>query len=233
MPIIPDHSLMTPYINALKADADPERAPQMAQYHKVTRPYLGLMNKQIDDMVKIWRRELSVDNRVTLADQLWNTNIYEGRLAAAKLLTQNRMDPDYQAWSLMYSWAQDFDSWAIADHVCMAGHKRLLADPTRLDDVEQWTHSDHMWSRRAALVISLPWTKQQNPTATDMARRERILKWAESYAEDQEWFIQKAIAWWLRELSKRDATRVSVFLENVGHKLKPFAQREAAKYLNK
>ena len=223
---------MTPYINALKADADPERAPQMAQYHKVTRPYLGLMNKQIDDMVKIWRRELSVDNRVTLADQLWNTNIYEGRLAAAKLLTQNRMDPDYQAWSLMYSWAQDFDSWAIADHACMAGRKRIIADPARIDDIADWALSEHMWMRRAALVITLPWAREKQLSSVDIARRERILDWAESYVEDHEWFIQKAIAWWLRDLSKRDPKRVATFLQSNASRMKPFARKEASKYLD-
>ena len=50
-------------------------------------------------------------------------------------------------------------------------------------------------------------------------------------ADDREWFIQKAIAWWLRELSKHDPDRARAFLAAHGDRLKPFARKEAAKYL--
>jgi 3-methyladenine DNA glycosylase AlkD len=61
----------------------------------------------------------------------------------------------------------DFDSWAIADAVAQAGQKRLLADPARLDEVEGWTTSDHMWTRRAALVFTLGFTKSRHPGAAE------------------------------------------------------------------
>jgi len=53
---------------------------------------------------------------------------------------------------LIQSWVPDFDSWAIADHACMAAQKRLLADPQRLDVVESWPNpesfgqSAQLWS---------------------------------------------------------------------------------------
>jgi 3-methyladenine DNA glycosylase AlkD len=50
-------------------------------------------------------------------------------------------------------------------------------------------------------------------------------------ADDPEWFIQKAIGWWLRELSKRDPKRVRQFLTDHGPKLRGVAKREATKYL--
>lgn len=221
----------TPFLDQLHALADPERALGMAAYHKVDRVYLGLSNPQINDLTKTWRAELSVDDRVAVADGLWKTNIYEARLAASKLLTQARIRPDDAAWRLIVSWLPDFDSWAIADHACMAGQRRLLADPTRLDEVEGWTRSDHMWTRRAVLVMTLPWTKQNHPKPDDLVRRDRILGWAASYVPDHEWFIQKAIAWWLRELSKHDAPRVKTFLSTYGDQMKPFARKEAGRYL--
>ena len=169
--------------------------------------------------------------RVALADALWRTDIFEARIAAAKVLTQARIRDDAAAWRLIASWVPDFDSWAIADHACDAGERRLVADPARLDEVEGWTRSDHMWARRAALVITLPWTKQNHPSAGDLAIRDRVLGWAAGYADDPEWFIQKAIAWWLRDLSKHDAPRVRAFLKAHGDRLKPFARREAGKHL--
>jgi len=225
--------MLDQYLDQIRAHADPERAKGMAAYHKVGRVYLGVSNPEVNDLTKEWRRSLSVENRVELASALWQTDIFEARLAAAKLLTQARIRPDEAVWELIQSWLPDFDSWAIADHACMAGQKRLVADPARLDQVEEWTTSDHMWTRRAALVATLPWTKQNNPKPEQLVARDRILGWAASYVPDRNWFIQKAIAWWLRDLSKHDAGRVRTFLKQHGEAMKPFARKEAGKYLDR
>ncbi len=223
--------MLAPYLDQIKAHADAERAEQVAAYHKAERPYLGVAVPVLNDLTKAWRKDLSVAERVTLADALWQTNIHEARVAASKLLTQARIRPDKDVWTLLQSWVPDFDAWAIADHACTAMQKRLSADPARLDQVETWTGSDHMWTRRAALVSTLPWTKQNHPKPEDLARRDRILGWAAGYVPDRNWFIQKSIAWWLRELSKHDPDRVVAFLETHGDAMKPFARREAGKYL--
>lgn len=224
---------MTPEaaLTALQVQADPERAEGVAAYMKVARTYLGVPMQVVNDLTKEWRQVLDVEGRVALADALWQTDIHEARIAAAKLLTQARIRPDAAVWALIKSWVPDFDGWAIADHACMAGHRRLMADPARIDEVEPWTTSEHLWTRRAALVITLPWARLNNPRSEDIAVRERVLGWAAGYVDDRAWFIQKAVAWWLRDLSKHDAERVRVFLDAHGARMKPFARREAGKYL--
>ncbi|MCX7559402.1 DNA alkylation repair protein [Sulfitobacter sp. F26204] len=223
-----------PYLDQLSALTNPAKALDMRKYHKADRVYLGLANPQIDALTKAWRKELETPKRVALADALWQTDIFEARVAAAKLLTQARIRPDDgAAWALIASWTQDFDSWAIADHACMAGQKRLVMDPSRLDTVEAWITSDHMWTRRAAFVSTLPWTKQNTPKPAELEARDRILGWAARLTTDHQWFIQKAIGWWLRELSKHDAARTRGFIQAHGEKMKPFAVKEALRGLNK
>ncbi len=218
---------------ALTSRIDKARGASMRQYHKVDRLYLGIPNPELDLLARDWRKQLDTPARITIADHLWQSNIYEARVLAAKLLTSARLRPDdTAAWALIFGWHVDFDSWAIADHACMAGQRRLTADPSRLDQIEPWTRSDHMWTKRAALVMTLPWTKQNHPKPQELEARERILSWAANYIPDKEWFIQKAIAWWLRELSKHDAPRVITFLDQHGPDMKPFARKEAAKHLN-
>jgi 3-methyladenine DNA glycosylase AlkD len=114
----------------------------------------------------------------------------------------------------------------------MAGQKRVVADPTRLDQVETWIASDHMWRRRAAFVITLPYTKQNFPKPHEIQARERVLGWAAELANDHDWFIQKAIAWWVRDLSRHDAARAQNFLNLFGDDIKPFARKEAARCMN-
>ncbi len=222
----PEHAL-----DAIRAHANPERAEGAKAYHKADRLYLGVANPVLNELTKSWRPTLDVPERVAFARGLWATDIFEARLAAAKLLTQARIKPDAEVWDLISTWVTDFDSWAIADHACMAGQKRLVADPTRLDDVETWVTSEHMWTRRAALVITLPWTKQNFPKPEEIVARDRILEWAARFVSDRQWFIQKAIACWIRDLSKHDAPRAQAFLAKHGANMKPFAAKEAAKYL--
>jgi 3-methyladenine DNA glycosylase AlkD len=222
---------MTNPLDELTTLADPARANEMAAYHKVDRPYLGITNPVIDDLCDQWRADRSVEDRLTLASMLWDTNIHEARIAAAKLLTQARIRPDAGAWDLIAGWVPGFDAWAIADTVAIAGQKRLVADPSRLDLVEQWLGAENMWTRRAALVMTLPWTKQNHPKPDEMAARDRVLGWCAVLADDRDWFIQKAIAWWLRDLSKHDAPRAQAFLAAHGERLRSFARKEAAKYL--
>ena len=222
---------MTAPLAQLAALGNPAKATEMAAYHKADRPYLGVTVPQIETLVAEWRADLDVPGRVALADTLWQSNIHEARIAAAKLLTQARIKQDAAVWALIASWVPDFDTWALADHACKAGEKRLSADPTRLDQVEPWLSSPNMWTRRAALVMTLPWTKQNHPKPADEAARDRILGWMVPLATDRDWFIQKAIAWWLRDLSKHDAPRTRAWLETHGDVLKSFARKEAAKYL--
>ncbi len=225
---------MTPQdaLAALQALADPAKAACMADYHKIPRPYLGIPVPQIDALAREWRQSLPLGTRLELAGALWDMGIHETMVAAAKLLEQARIRPDDSgAWALIAAWAETFDGWATADHASIAGQKRLLADPSRLETVTRWTTHPNLWTRRAALVMTLPWAKTNNPKPQDLAIRDRVLGWAAGYADDREWFIQKAIAWWLRDLSRHDPARTRAFLAAHGARLKPFARKEAARHL--
>lgn len=161
---------MTPEaaVDALRAHADADRAAQMRAYHKTDRPYLGLSNEITGALATDWRKGCDPDDLITLAKGLWDSNIFEARVAAGKLFIQARMRPDDEAaWDCITGWLHEFDSWAIADAVAQGGQKRLMQDPTRLDEVETWVRSDHLWTRRAALVFCLPFTKSRHPNQVE------------------------------------------------------------------
>ena len=225
--------MITRALAELVALADPAKAAEAAAYHKAARRYLGISVLQIEELVANWRAEVSLDDRVTLAAGLWDSDIHEARVAAAKLLTQARLKPsDAGAWAVISTWVPAFDAWAIADHACKAAEKRITADPARLDDVESWTLSANMWTRRAALVATLPFAKLTHPKPQEVDACDRILDWAAAYTQDRDWFIQKAVACWVRDLSKHHPARAAQFLAEHGHLMKPFARKEAATYLS-
>ncbi|MTH64333.1 DNA alkylation repair protein [Paracoccus shanxieyensis] len=220
-----------PELAQLRALADPDKAAQAAEYHKVAREYLGVAVPVIDDLARTWREGLDLPARLDLAARLWDSDVHEGRIAAAKLLTQARIRPDDAAWRLIAGWVAQFDGAAIADHVMKAGEKRLVADPSRLAEVEGWLDHPDPWVRRAALTGTLPWTRIRNPKPADLAQRDQILGWLSRLAGDRQNDIQKTIGVWLRDLSKHDPQRVRDWLAADGAQLRPAARREAARWL--
>jgi 3-methyladenine DNA glycosylase AlkD len=215
----------------LEGLGDAQTAEKSAVYHKAPRRYLGVANPVLDELVRGWRHSLPLPDRLSLAAALWDSDIFEGRVAAAKLLTQARIRDDAAVWDMICDWLPGFDCWAIADHACIAGQKRLVADPSRLDVVEGWAASEHPWTQRAALVITLPWARLRHPKPDDLLVQERVLGWAEHMIDTPDPLLQKALAWWLRELSRREPERVRDFLTEHGKRMQGSARREASKYL--
>jgi hypothetical protein len=97
-------------LETLREMADPTMIEGKAAYHKIDRPCIGTNNQILNDIGKEWRRALDLDQQIALARGLWNTNIFEGRVMASKLLTQARIRPDQAFWDLTTSWVDDFDS---------------------------------------------------------------------------------------------------------------------------
>ncbi|WP_394196258.1 DNA alkylation repair protein [Litoreibacter albidus] len=213
--------------------SDPAKAESLAAHHGVERPYLGVPTAKLDELAKEWRGD-DLNARLALAKGLWESNIHEGRICAAKLLTQARLRPDDAgAWALLVSWLADLDETAIADHVANAGGKRVVWDTSRLDEMDDWIASEHVWTRRAALAFTQPWTKQNKSKLEDEAVRDRVLGWAALLAEDHDPLIQRAIAWWLRDLSRHDVPRVQAFLEEHSERMTRSARREAAQMMKR
>jgi len=207
---------------------DAAKAADMARYHKVERAYLGVATPAIDALVKEWRSTLDMDTRLALAAELWASDVHEGRIAAAKLLTQARIRPDdTAAWDLIAAWVPDCDTLAIADAVAVAGQKRLVADPTRLTVLSDWVASDHLWSRYAVLAMTLPWAKISNPKAADLAQRDMIMGWAGQLASDTHKRIQTTLVDWLASLAKHDPTRATTFMARHGDAMKSYARKSA------
>lgn len=216
----------------LHAIGDADKAAEMAAYHKTDRSFLGVSALVLDEMARDLRRSMTLGDRLDAAQTLWDSDIHEGRILAAKLLTQARIRPDdTSAWNMIVGWVPQFDSWALADHVAIAGAKRLQAMPSRLNQVAAWTTDPNLWVRRAALVMTLPWARLAHPKAADLAVREQVLGWAAGYVEDRDRFIQKAVAWWLRDLSRRDPVRARAFLDGPGAKLSKAARTEAQRLI--
>jgi 3-methyladenine DNA glycosylase AlkD len=223
---VPDSTIAsteTRLLHALRAVGSPERAEREKAYQKSRWEHWGVPLPGMDAAIRETIGDLTQEEALSLCVRLWREPVWDLRIVSARILARKSIEPDDKVWAFVTERLADLDGWAVADNLASVGSRCLIAKPGRLDAVEGWIENPHLWTRRAALVLTLPWTKEKRDP-------ERMLGWGVRLAEDRQWFIQKAIGWWLRELSKRDPQRVRRFLNDHDRKLTAVARREATKY---
>jgi 3-methyladenine DNA glycosylase AlkD len=201
-----------------------ESAVQEKRYHKSRWEHWGVRAPDMDRAIRECLVEADEDALYAVCERLWRAPVWDLRIAAARALGRKSVTPDARLWRFVVERMPDLDGWAVADTLQGAASRCLIADPKRLDRVEGWVESPHLWTRRASLVFTLPWTKPGRDP-------ERMLGWATRLLTDREWFIQKAIGWWLRSLSKSSPERVRAFLAEHGEAVRGVARREATRRL--
>lgn len=212
-------------IRELQKLGDPKRAIADQSYHKSSREHWGVSVPACDKLAHLMCKGSADEDLLALAKDLWETNLFDPMVYAAKILSFPRIKPSKQLWETIRQFLNQVDGWALEDHLAHVAWRCILADKRLLDELEEWTRHSNFWMRRAALVYTLPFAKPgHNP--------ERMLGWASSYSFDPEWFIQKAIGWWLRVLGEHNPDRVVVFLNIHWENLKGVARKEATRKLS-
>jgi 3-methyladenine DNA glycosylase AlkD len=94
--------------------------------------------------------------------------------------------------------------------------------PKQMDEVlKQWENHDSFWIHRTCLIYQLKFKE-----TTDL---ERLKYYIGKFKSNKEFFIQKAIGWSLREVSKWNPHWVKQTV--LEEELKGLAYREAMKYV--
>lgn len=114
--------------------------------------------------------------------------------------------------------------WENTDGFASFVHKWLKAKPYYVREfVEMYYKDDEMWIRRLAIISQLGLKKD-----VDFVILKRAIKYNMKY---DEFFIQKAIGWALRDYSKYNPQGVEEFIDKNEEKLSKLAIREGSKYL--
>lgn len=213
------------FLQKLQQLSNPERAIADQRYHKSSREHWGIQVPICEKLTRNLSKELEYAELIQLAKDLWDTNLFDPMMCAAKMLSLPQLKPSEVLWETILHCLKSVDGWALEDSLCHVAWKCVLADQNLLDEIEEWTKDPNFWMRRAALVYTLPFAKPGRDP-------EKSLTWASGYASDSEWFIQKAIGWWLRVLGKHNPERVSLFLDVHWQQLKGVARKEATRKLS-
>lgn len=216
--------------HALRAAADPAKAPFMQAYMKSEMPYRGVQSTPLRQAVRplfaAHRLESFEEWRDTVL-ALWREARYrEERYAAIELVGHSfsRMFqtlealPIYEEMIVSGAWWDFVD--AIASHQ-IGGLLRLY--PREMAGILRgWAKGDNLWKRRASILAQLGFKKNTDCRLLYDCIRPSLGR--------PEFFLRKGIGWALREYARTDASEVLRYVGRHEKRLSPLSIREALKH---
>lgn len=212
---------------AFKQESNREVAVTMENYMKNNFPFLGIKTEKRRAIFKsIYERnkkEIQSDFR-SIAWNLFQMKEREYHQVAIDLLIKefkkNYVLKDIQLiekFLVTNSWWDSVDT--IAKYL-LGGYLLQFPEET-LNVIEQFSNYNNMWLNRSAILFQLSYKEKTNF---------EILKLeCEKHKYSNEFFIQKAIGWALRDYSRFNPNGVEAYVKNTD--LKPLSKREALRLL--
>ena len=203
---------------------DLEYAAWSKNYMRNQFEFLGIRTPIRRKITKEFFKEFGIPTKENLPDViflLWEHPQREYQKAALDLLekVKKTLTPEDMPWlsSLIVSksWWDTVDE--LSPHIM--GHM-FKAYPELLSQyADKWIMDENFWLQRTAILYQL---KYKNTTD-----EERVFRYILYRAESEEFFVQKAIGWALREYAKTNPSAVKEFVAS--NQLKPLSKREALK----
>ena len=215
-------------IDTLYASRNSEYAHSMTQYMRGNFPFLGIQAPQI----KILQREFLRIQRVhkfldwNSIDILYTCDEREFQYVAIDYLRDLIQKIRLEEFSLLEKYIV-WKSWWDSVDILAPLIGRLVQWYPSLEEyiIQHYIPHTNLWIRRVSIIYQLQYKEQTN---TEILTQSIIANQA-----SQEFFINKAIGWALREYSKHNPIWVDSFLTQYSEKLHSLSIREARKYINK
>lgn len=221
---------MHPYVASLKTlfehNANPAQAGPMKKYMRDQFEYLGIKTPQLRELMKQFLAENGsppINDLDTILRDLWSLPQREFQYAATGLLSRSekqlpaRFIKTIEYMIVTKSWWDTVDT--ISGGTLGVHFKRF--PEVREKYLAKWRLSDNFWLRRAAILFQLNYKKETDFDLLCEIIRENL--------DSQEFFINKAIGWSLRQYARIDPKAVKKFVKSTP--LHPLSRREAMKHL--
>jgi len=213
-------------LKALQNHASREKRTSMEAYMKNQFSFIGTPSEIRKQCLKEHIQKFGIpkdEHLDTEIRSLWKTQKRELNYCAQELVLRKKWYKKRESIEL-FEWMITTDSWwdtvdFIAASLVGAYFKSF---PERTEEIaRQWNASGNMWLTRTSILFQLKY-KEQTDT-------EFLAQLITPHLGSKEFFIQKAIGWSLRQVSKTDPVFVRDFIAS--HDLKPVSHREAIKYI--
>ncbi len=204
--------------------ANPEKAAPMSAYMRNRFPFLGIATPE--------RRRLSrnffrgMDQGIVEWDfisECWRQPEREFQYLAVDYLSKMKAMltaadiPRLRELAVQKSW------WDTIDGLNVVIGDIALRCPGAKAILLEWSTDDNIWLRRISIDHQLMWKEKTDPVLLEQVIVNNL--------GQEEFFINKAIGWSLRQYSKTDPAWVRGLIERHRGRMAPLSIREASKYL--
>ncbi|MCW6679705.1 DNA alkylation repair protein [Aerococcaceae bacterium NML160702] len=211
---------------AFETQRNIEKAKQMAAYMRNQFSYYGLQTPErrriYQPLLKEARKMKMIDWQ--FLDQCWEDSHREFQYLVTDYLTALQKELTYEDIErhLKY-YATTKQWWDTIDSLDRIIGNIAFVDERVNDLMLAWSKDEDMWLRRIAIDHQL--------TRKNKTNKELLAQIIVNNLGSEEFFINKAIGWSLRDYSKINPDWVRNFVEQHRQRMAPLSIREASKYL--
>ena len=204
---------------------NPENAASMSAYMKNKFGFYGITAPERKELYKKFLKSEKSSKTIdwNFLDKCYNDDhremqylVYDYLLSMKKYLSFEDIDK-IKYYIITKSW------WDTIDFLCKVIGDIGLRDNRVSELMIEWSNSDNIWLKRTAIQHQLTYKEKTNAELI-----ERIIL---NCLNTNEFFVNKAIGWSLREYSKTDAEWVRNFISKHKDELSVLSIKEASKYI--
>ena len=204
---------------------DQENSAAMAKYMKNRFIFYGIATPERKELYKDFLKTEKASKTVdwSFLDKCYTDDhrefqylVYDYLLSMKKYLVYEDIDK-IQYYIVTKPW------WDTTDFLCKVIGEIGLYDLRVSELMLKWSAGSGIWLKRAAILHQLAYKDK-----TDIGLLEQIIS---NCLGSDEFFINKAIGWALREYSKTDPEWVESFISRRKNELSPLSIKEGSKYI--
>lgn len=204
---------------------DKENAIAMSKYMRNMFDFYGLSTpkrKEIyNDLLKSEKKSKRID--WTFLDKCYKDTHREFQYLVSDYLLAMKQYVTFEDISKIQNYITQKSWWDTIDFLCKVIGDVELRDPRVKKLMLKWSNDENIWIKRSAIEHQLNLKDK-----TDCELLEKII--VNCFGTD-EFFINKAIGWALREYSKTNPKWVRDFIDKYNDKMNNLSIKEASKYV--
>ena len=208
-----------------EAKEDKENAIAMSKYMRNMFEFYGLptpKRKEVyNDFIKLEKKSKRID--WDFLDNCYEDNHREFQYLVYDYLLAMKQYVLYEDISKIQNYITNKSWWDTIDFLCKVIGDVEIRDSRVKDLMIKWSKNENIWIKRTAIEHQLCLKEK-----TDTRLLEQII--VNCFGSD-EFFINKAIGWALREYSKTNPKWVKSFIEKYKDKMDNLSIKEASKYI--
>lgn len=204
---------------------DKENAIAMSKYMRSMFDFYGLptpkRKEAYNSFIKNEKKSKIID--WDFLDKCYDDNHREFQYLVYDYLLSMKQYVSYEDVSKIKKYIVNKSWWDTIDFLCKVIGDVELRDLRVKDLMLEWSNEDNIWIKRTAIEHQLNLKDK-----TDCELLEKII--VNCFGTD-EFFINKAIGWALREYSKTDSIWVKNFIDKYKNQMNDLSIKEASKYI--